>query len=345
MRIARKSWAASAPGAFPAGLLVVGVLAATLTGAAPSAAQSAASEPGADNLRAAANAYDKGSARYALKDYASAADWFELADRLAPDAAALQSAIRAHRQAGAPAHLARGATLALNLRARYPNDRAAVRLADDVIASAAPSMARITVRCEDCRIEIDGAPEPGRDVFVPPGDHRLVTHLAGGREASRALDARAGKTEVVDIAAAASARANAPSDVAPAAAVPTTTPGAESRPTVREPSRGLSPAFAIGGAVLTAALAGATAVSWFGDALPEGRRLVRDARATHRPDPDQEDRVSAAETRTSILLGASAATAVATIVLSLVFTRWRGDDAVTAASLAGGRGAFLRARF
>lgn len=338
MRIGRKSWAASALGAFPAGLVVVGVLAATLLGAAPSAAQGAASEPGADNLRAAANAYDKGTARYALHDYASAADWFELADRLAPDVAALQSAIRAHREAGAPAHLARGATLALALRARYPNDRASVRLADEVIATAAPSMARVTVRCEDCRIEIDGVPEPGRDVFVTPGDHRLVAHLAGGRETSIALDARAGKTELVDAAAASS-------DVAPAAAVATTVPGSESRPTVREPSRGLSPAFAIGGAVLTAALAGATAVSWFGDALPEGRRLVRDARATHRPDPDQQDRVSAAETRTSILLGASAATAVATIVLSLVFTRWRGDGAVTAASLAGGRGVFLRARF
>ena len=309
------------------------VLLVTLSRQGTASAQASAPEPAPTSTRAAADAYDKGAARYALHDYASAADWFELADRLAPDASALESAIRAHRQAGAPAHLARAATLALALGARYPKDRVAARVADEVIASATPSMARITLRCDECRLDVDGAPEPGNDAFVTPGEHRIVIHRPGVADVSKTVEARASTVEVVGVPIEQPTTEAPPAPVAPRPV--------EERP----PARALSPAFAIGGALLTGVLGGATAISWFADALPAGRRLLRDARTTHRTDPDQEDRVSAAETRTSVLLAAAATTGIVTIVLGTFFTRWRDQHAISASSLAGGRGFDLRASF
>src|ERR1700722_13958311 len=81
----------------------------------------AAAAPSPDQLSNAADAYDKGSVAVLHRDYAAAADWFELANRLAPHPLALQSAISAHEEAGV-FHLARAATLALTLETAGADD-------------------------------------------------------------------------------------------------------------------------------------------------------------------------------------------------------------------------------
>lgn len=276
--------------------------------------------PSSEDRRAAADAYDKGSARYLLRDYAGAAEWFELADRLAPDLSALQSAIRAHKQIGSAPHAARAATLALRLKVRAPNDAAANRSADDVIAGASSSLGRITVRCHGCQIEVDGVLEAAPDLFAIPGEHQIVGHWPTGQKATKSVDARAGKNEVVDwmvVEAVASTPAQA---TMPGSALAVhDLPGDPGKS-----SNGLPPVIALSGAALTAVLGGATAISWFADAVPAGNKLIRDAESTHTSDPAQEDRVHAAETRTTVLLAATACTAAASLVVGLFFTRWSG---------------------
>lgn len=280
--------------------------------------------PSPEDRRAAADAYDKGSARYLLRDYAGAAEWFELADRLAPDLSALQSAIRAHKQIGTVPHTARAATLALRLKGRAPNDAAANRSADDVIAGASSSLGRITVRCDGCQIEVDGVLEAAPDLFAAPGEHKVVGHWQNGQTATKSVDARAGKNDVLDwmdVKAVASAPSRATTPGSPLA-VHDVPDGS------RETSKGLPPVVALSGAALTAVLGGATAISWFADAVPAGNKLIRDAESTHAPDPAQEDRVHSAETRTTVLLAATACTAAASLVVGLFFTRWSGSPRV-----------------
>ncbi|AKU96103.1 hypothetical protein AKJ09_02767 [Labilithrix luteola] len=309
-------------------------------GASSNAPSSNAASPSPEDRRAAADAYDKGSARYLLRDYAGAAEWFELADRLAPDTSALRSAIRAHKQIGSPPHMARAATLALRLKTRIPNDAAANRSADEVIASASSSLGRVIVRCQGCQIEVDGVLEAAPDLFATPGEHKIVGHWPNGQVASKAVDVRVGQKDVLDwmdVKAVASTPPKGTSTTPGPAAALQPSPGES-----QEPSKGLPPVFALSGAALTAVLGGATAVSWFADAVPAGNKLIRDAEATHVSDPAQEDRVQGAETRTTVLLAATACTAAATLVVGLVFTRWSGAPRVDATT---GRASLLQASF
>lgn len=288
-------------------------------------AQSVDASSAQENVRAAGNAYDKGTARYALRDYASAADWFELADRLAPATPALESAIRAHRQVGSPAHLARAATLAVKLRARAGSELATARFADEVVGSVADAMTRLTIQCDRCQVEIDGAVEVERDLFLIPGEHRVVGHFSDGRTLTKSVVANAGKREALDWM---SAPAPAPPPVASSASpskAPDTAPPGRFDSGATSSSR-LAPAYAITFAGITAGLGAATAVSWFGDALPAGRTLIRNAESTHLADPGQESRVHGAETRTTVLLVATACVGAAALVIGTFFTEWRRGE-------------------
>ena len=75
---------------FAAGLLLVST---TLSGASVAAA------PEADRLKTAAEEFDAGRRSYKIKDFENAAAHFENADRDAPSPEALQSAMRARKEA------------------------------------------------------------------------------------------------------------------------------------------------------------------------------------------------------------------------------------------------------
>src|ERR1051325_5385040 len=92
------------------------VLAATMSWGV----SAAAAPPDADRLKAAADEFDSGRRAFKIKDFENSAIHFENADRDAPSPEALQSAIRARKEAG---HTARASTLAALALSRYPNDK------------------------------------------------------------------------------------------------------------------------------------------------------------------------------------------------------------------------------
>ncbi len=151
----------------------------------------AGAQPSADDKAAAAEAFDRGTAKWLGKDYAQAAGYFETAHRLAPAAAALVQAVRSHERAG---NDLRAATLALQLAGTYPDDALARKTARAVLASREKKYARIDVKCEDCTIELDGKLVDHPSFFVEPA--RTVSLEAGFATGSvqRDVEGRAGET-------------------------------------------------------------------------------------------------------------------------------------------------------
>jgi hypothetical protein len=81
-------------------------------------------------VTAAAAAYQEAQQAQLVRDYARAAELFELADRAAPSPAALRSALRNHQAAS---HTARAASLALLARDRDAADAQSAQLAAAVL--------------------------------------------------------------------------------------------------------------------------------------------------------------------------------------------------------------------
>src|SRR5690606_10074651 len=87
-------------------------------------------EASADDVAAASNAYTRAQRAMLAGDYSGAADLFELADSLAPSAAALRSAVRARYAAD---HETVAATHAAELLRRYPDDVESRRFAERIL--------------------------------------------------------------------------------------------------------------------------------------------------------------------------------------------------------------------
>lgn len=321
----------------------------TLCAAGNAAAQTASAPESADevqNRRAAAEAYDNGTARFLRRDFAVAANWYETADRLSPSPLALQNAIRAHREAGRVEHLVRAATLALRLQARHPDDARATQVAQRTLEALGPRFVRVTVRCEECEVEVDTVLQSALDFFVTPGRHTLVAHWSEGRTLERTVDAAAGQRESFALEAPPlPARPVAPEPepaLPPSPVDPTPVTNPLLAPAAPDPSpstrAGLSPAVFATGAVVTAVLGGITIASWL-DATEGGRQLLDAAAQTHMRDLDREQAIHAAEDRTTGLLIATGLVGAASVVTGVFFTRWSGvrQDRVTVVPMADGR--------
>jgi hypothetical protein len=282
----------------------------------------------AANEQRAANAYDKATERFRKGDYPGAADWFELANQLAPTSQALQGAIRAHRQAGSAAHVARAATLALELRARYAADAASARLAGDVLESVAPVLVRLRVSCGACVLQVDGAESTGLDLFVAPGEHQLLARWPTGQTSSQSILRSAGASETIEWSEPAAAPAMVPPLTSPAR--PSAPVRPDQDPRSPRPGLGLPPSVALVGAGLTAALGIATAVNWWLVAVPDGNKLIQEARTTHQPDPGLQSSTDTADARATALLVTTGGIGLATAVIALFFTRWRHAELVLA---------------
>jgi hypothetical protein len=310
----------------------------------PAVAQTTAPAPGpgADEVqdrRAAAEAYDNGTSHYLRRDFATAANWFEAADRLAPSPLALQSAIRAHREAGGGDHFARAATLALRLQARYPDNARAVQVATRTLQALGSRLVRVTVRCQGCDVEVDSVLQATPDFFVTPGRHTLLAHWSEGRTREQTIEAAAGSTETVALEAPPlPERAPPPATPSPMP-TPTPAPILVPPPSQRDvaPAPGISPVVFAGGVAATAVLGGLTLASWL-DALDGGRQLLQNAERTHTRDVMREQAVQSAEDRTTALLVATGVVGAATVVTGVFFTRWGGRTRVALAPATDGRG-------
>ena len=268
------------------------------------------------DVHSAAAAFEEGQRAQLRGDFAQAADLFEIADRSAPSPAALRSAIRNHRAAH---QSARAATLAAEAQSRYPEDAETRALAEETLSALTPTLGHVGVRCaSECSVTLDGRALVSHaitayDVYVDPGEHTVVGSWGGEGVDRQTFDVQAAQEITLELVA--------PAPVAEPVVVhePVVPPSHEPDDPVPPPqpaSSGVHPA-------LFGTLAGLTLV---GIAVTIGSGIdTLNAAADYRADPTHaryDDGVGR-ELRTNVLIGVTAAFAVAALV-TVFFTDW--DD-------------------
>jgi hypothetical protein len=260
--------------------------------ATPCAAQS-------NNIAAAARAFSLGQEAELAGNYRLACEHYELADRTVPSPEALRSAAKTRLKAGDEAM---AATHAEALARRY-SDEKSHKVAEEILKVLRPKLARVSLSCTPrCGAVADGGAvgidESESHVFyVEPGRHTIGAGFASGDMQQEVVDAVAGKSVSLTMSARADAEADADQPTLEASAAP--------------PSRGISRVWFFASAAVTVALGGVTI--WSGlDVLD--RKDAYEADPTRAKLQDGRDR----ELRTNVLIGVTAAAAVAT-----GFVAWR----------------------
>ena len=267
-----------------------------------------------------------------VNDPARAAEMYELADDLAPSAAALRNAARARLAAG---HTATAATLAAQLLQRYSNEKDSRRVAEAILGELAPKLGQLEITCsEECTLTLEGkaaSSSKARTVhtlYVQPGARTLGATFSANREEKRQLTVRAGSSTPIRMdAPPLPAPVVAPSptpDAQPVVSTPLSHPSAEPPPR-RIESHGIGRTWFVVSAVVTVGLgAGAT---WQGITTMKTRDEIEAANdAGNAPLASSlYDRGRSEQLRTNILIGATAAAGITTVVLGLV-TNWSGES-------------------
>ena len=289
----------------------------------------AAGPPDAERLKIAAEEFDAGRRAFKVKDFENSAVHFENADRDAPSPEALQSAMRARKEAG---QIARAATLAAWGTARYPGDKPFGDYARQVIAEADKTLHRIAISCQpDCTVIVDNKvmpfPEsPGATVYVEPGPHAVVAGWPNNRHRNSDVNAvPGGNSKLVFNAASAD---KPPADAPPGSHDPAALnaePLAD-HPAEAEKKGGLPPIVFYIGLATTAVLGGVTTWSGIDTLNNPGTDAIKRCNA----DPNCNaapllDEGTSHERRTNVLIGVTSVVAVTTGVIALFFTNW-GED-------------------
>ena len=264
----------------------------------------------AQDTDAAARAYRQAQAAELEQNFRGAAEFYELAHRLAPSPQALRAAMRTRLQAQEEAAAATHADELLRL---YATDARSRQAADEVLAQVASHLARAVVHCSAaCELVVDGrTSEAGSHTehifYLAPGAHELGAAFDTGRADPQQVDAAAGQN----------LGASFTRPDPPAVAEPVDSGGgpADGPPA---PS-GIDPLYFALGVGLTAVAGGLTI--WSGiDTL--------DRRAAYDRDPslvnyrDGHFRMD----RTNALIGITAGLGVVTVLL-MAFTNWGGAPA------------------
>lgn len=307
--------------------VLFGTLVALALGASPGRADAQG-----NNRTVAAAAYDQGTRAFAARDFNAAAEFFETANRSVPSAQAMIQAIRAHRGAETGAHDARAATLALELLSTYPSDTRVTGYAYRVIDDLSARLARVQVRCQGCDLSVDEQSAP-HNAYFPPGTHAVVASW-GTRVVRREITLSPGQTLPLEfeppltplvVSPVETPRATPVSAAPVAESAPSSTPAPAQEIDAPPRPRGLSPSVFAVSLVITAGVGGALAWSAI-DTLRGRDEYVQD------PTQARLDDGRGREMRTNILVGATAAMALTTIIVS-GFTRWRSAPARPVAAL------------
>jgi hypothetical protein len=281
--------------------------------------------PDAERLKIAAEEFDAGRRAFKVKDFENAAVHFENADRDAPSPEALQSAMRARKEAGQPA---RAATLGAWGGSRYPNDKSFNDYAKQVLADADKTLHRVAISCQpDCSVIVDNKVMPFPEsasvtVYLEPGPHAIVAGWPNNRHRNADVNAvPAGTSKLVFNAA------DKPTDTPSGQHDPasgTAEPQADHGP---EPDKksGLPPTVFWVGLAATGVLTGVTI--WSGvDALNNpGTDAVKNCNPAQTDCQALLDQGIAHEKRTNVLIGVTTVVGVTTGIIALFFTNW-GDD-------------------
>lgn len=280
--------------------------------------------PSDPDVGAAAEAFTRGQRAELAHDYARAAEFYELADSLAPAPEALRSAAKNWRLAG---RNALAASRASDLLRRYPDSDQSVSIARKVLEATSGSLTRVEVQCDrPCLLASDATAVVDERAlshvfFLDPGAHEFVASFGEGRQASEAAQGAAGETIVLSFVAPPPVADSTTDSTAAGATTPPA--GTDTRGRQR-----LSPIFFAVGAVATAGLAGATV--WSGVNV-----LSQNDRYQSAPTQARYENGRRSETRTNVLIASTAVIGAATVVIA-VFTRWkRGTPAGTSAQRRG----------
>lgn len=259
----------------------------------------------------AARKFRQGERAFRRHSYAAAAKDFEEAYAIAPHPAALFNAAEAHQKAGE-------LTRAANLCARYlhdaPDKDKRRSKANKMIAELTPKLGRVDIDdngAED--VQIDGKAPELETTFVDPGDH-VISGSFDGKHVERHVTVVAGSLEHVLLE---------PPKPPPEPKPETAAGGAADQGGPHDKGGkkhgGLPPVVVYVGAGATAVLAGVTV--WSG-------LDTEKARSDYNGHPTQAglDAGRGKQTRTNILIGATAAVGVATAVVGLFATDWKGKS-------------------
>ncbi|MFZ5890350.1 MAG: hypothetical protein ACOY0T_04710 [Myxococcota bacterium] len=283
-----------------------------------------ASQPTPTQIRQAAEAFDRGREAYKNEDYVSAAEQFERADAQAGSPTALEYAIRSRDRAS---QLDRAATLAALVGKRYPDNAALVKLANDVQERARGSLYELSVQCGDpCDLAVDdkivpGEPDLTRTIFLPAGRHSVRAGFGNETGGSEEIQATSGGKGRVSFDAPAPAVAPTPE-----ASTPTAPPPVDKGDQKKERS-GWSPTVFWIGAGLTGAIGIATTWSGIDTLNNPGKDKIRDNCMPQDTSCSYYQEGLANQRRTNILLGATAAVGVTTILIGVLATDWGGSNA------------------
>lgn len=301
-----------------------------LAGSTFSGIAAAGGPPDAERLKAAAEEFDAGRRAYKVKDYESAAVHFENADRDAPSPEALQSAMRARKEAG---QLARAATLGAWGGMRHPSDKPFNDYARQILTEADKTLHRVSISCQpDCTVVVDNKVMPfpetaSATVYLDPGSHAIVAGWPNNRHRNSDVSAVPGGTTKLVFNAASADKPAEPASNSHDSGSGNGEPQAD-RSGEGDKKGGLSPTVFFISAGVTAVLGGVTIWSGIHTVNNPGTQAIKDCQTIPGCNTDalyEEGRSN--QSRTNILLGVTGVAAVTTGVIALFFTNWGGDDA------------------
>lgn len=262
------------------------------------AAQSA---DGANRADARA-AYDGAALAYARGDFLVAAREFARADELDPNDVALAQALESATRAGS-------ASMGMNLverthaRTVSPDVQSRANEATDALA---PLASKIIISCDECDLtEVDNVPAH-QMIWVEPGAHVVEMHR--GQHVDRIeVHATAGSTF----------EATPPPIVEqPPSQTRNSPPSSTPTPLTKEESKsGWSP-LVFWGATAATTILGAVTIGSAVDTM--NKRVAFEGN----PSTTTADAGHSAETRTNVFLGVTAAAAISSAVIGIVFVDW-----------------------
>jgi hypothetical protein len=306
------------------GRAVIGaaVLLVALSSGGVAYAQSA--EPTPAELRAAAEAFDRGREAYKEEKFAEAAEQFERADASAPSATALGLAIKARDKAG---DLARAGTLASLALERYPDDPEIQKIAPEVLGRVGAGMFELRITCaEPCELAdgtkiVHGAAARRRTVFLTEGSHSIRAGFPDGRTESKPVDATVGGSGELAFDGPKPAVAEAPKEPEPEPVVALQPEATTDELTT---SGGMSPVVFFAGLGATVVAGGITIWSGLDTVNNPGVDRVKAECAPNDETCPTYKTGRAKQLRTNILIGVTATLGVATGVLGAIGVNWAG---------------------
>ena len=314
--------------------LQVSVLALVLSAPLGAYAQEAAAEPTPAQVRAAAEAFDRGREAYKAEEYVEAAEQFEKADSSAPSSAAIELAIRARDKAG---EIDRAATLLALALKRHPGDQNLTKLGSDLDRRVRADLFQLNATCDTpCDLTVGGKivhgpPDTQRTLFVLPGALTVLAGWSDNRSEAKQIQAeKGGSGELAFVTPPTPGGQNMAKEPTDSAPPPVADPDATKDEGALKKTSGWPPTIFFVGAGLTAVAGGITVWSGIDTVNNPGADKVKDECGTQGESCALYQEGLSKQRRTNILIGVTAGLGVATLLVGVLATDWSGGKSASA---------------